>query len=91
MMKPIFLSLFFLSSFAAPPARAALFCGMRRNVACLIETINEGRSSRVVKNLQAGVNPNGEEDGVTPIAAKKRSRCRSARLSEPCIDEKNGI
>lgn len=91
MMKPIFLSLFFLIFFAVSPARAALFCGMRGNVACLIEAINEGRSSRVVKNLQAGVDPNGEEDGVTPIAAKKRSRCRSARLSEPCIDEKNGI
>lgn len=92
MMKPIFLSLFFLSSFAVSPARAALFCGMRRNVACLIEAINEGRSSRVVKNLQAGADPNGEEDGVTTyIAAKKRSRCRSARLSKPCIDEKNGI
>ena len=43
---------------------------MRRNVACLIEAVNEGRSSRVVKNLQAGVDPNGEEDGRTPIAAK---------------------
>ena len=74
MMKPIFLSLFFLSSFAASPARAALFCGMRRNVACLIEAINEGRSSRVVKNLQAGVDPNGEEDGVTPIAAAIKAK-----------------
>ena len=46
---------------------------MRRNVACLIEAINEGRSSRVVKNLQAGVDPNGEEDGVTPIAAGDQS------------------
>ena len=64
---------------------------MRRNVACLIEAVNEGRSSRVVKNLQAGVDPNAEEDGRTPIAAQKRSRCRSARLSKPCIDEKNGI
>ena len=73
MMKPIFLSLFFLSSFAASPARAALFCGMRRNVACLIEAINEGRSSRVVKNLQAGVNPNREEDGRTPILPPKNA------------------
>ncbi len=91
MMKPIFLSLFFLCSFAVSPAHAALFCGMRRNVACLIEAVNEGRSSRVVKYVQAGVDPNRDEDGRTPIAAKKRSRCRSARLSKPCIDEKNGI
>lgn len=91
-MKPIFLSLFFLSSFAVSPARAALFCGMRRNPACLIEAVNEGRSSRVVKYLQAGVDPNRDEDVRTAyIAAKKRSRCHSARLSEPCIDEKNGI
>ena len=81
MMKPIFLSLFFLSSFAASPARAALFCGMCRNVACLIEAINEGRSSRVVKNLQAGVNPNGEKDGRTPIAAKKNAPAVTPRPS----------
>ena len=47
---------------------------MRRNVACLIEAINEGRSSRVVKNLQAGVDPNGDEDGVTPIAAAIKAK-----------------
>lgn len=81
MMKPIFLSLFFLIFFAVSPARAALFCGMRRNVACLIEAVNEGRSSRLVKYVQAGVNPNRDEDGVTPIAAKKRSRCHSAHFS----------
>ena len=73
MMKPIFLSLFFLIFFAVSPARAALFCGMRRNVACLIEAINEGRSSRVVKNLQAGADPNGEEDGRTPILPPKNA------------------
>lgn len=73
-MKPIFLSLFFLSSFAVSPARAALFCGMRRNPACLIEAVNEGRSSRVVKYLQAGVDPNRDEDGVTPIAAAIKAK-----------------
>ena len=46
---------------------------MRRNVACLIEAINEGRSSRVVKNLQAGVDPNGEEDGATALIPPKNA------------------
>ena len=81
MMKPIFLSLFFLVFFAASPARAALFCGMRKNVACLIEAINEGRSSRVVKNLQAGVDPNGDEDGRTPILPPKNAPAVAPRAS----------
>lgn len=56
---------------------------MRRNVACLIEAVNEGRSSRVVKNLQAGVDLNGEEEGRTPIAAKKRSPSAVAPHASP--------
>ena len=47
---------------------------MRRNVACLIEAINEGRSSRVVKNLQAGADPNGEEDGNSVVAYTVKTR-----------------
>ena len=54
---------------------------MRRNVACLIEAINEGRSSRVVKNLQAGVDPNGEEDGRTPIFPPKNAPAVASRAS----------
>lgn len=60
------------------PARAAWFCGMRKNVSCLIEAIDEGNLSRVVKNLRAGVDPNGEADGVTPIAAAIKAKNLSA-------------
>lgn len=48
-------------------------------MACLIEAINEGRSSRVVKNLQAGVDPNGEEDGATALMPAKATLPLSLR------------